>query len=360
MEMPMKGFGYSSSVKETQPVEGGPEAIMHSTNSGIRSFTVAHAPALEPQDDCKGRWVSANPQTVPDFSATAYFFARLVNQVLNIPVGLIHVSWGGSRIEAWMPSASLKDIPEKTIPDPQSELKSSDNYSPTVLYNGMLHPVVGYGIRGAIWYQGESNKNEYDLYVRMFDRMVREWRNIWGVGEFPFYYCQIAPFNSNGVNSAFMREAQAKGMITTPNTGMAVLMDANSVYNIHPAKKKDAGERLALWALSKTYGMNNFYRSPEVKSVEKEGRMIIVTFEMFGSNNGLTTYGKEIKNFTIAASDKRFMKAKAAVAGNKVYVFAPEMANPEAVRYCFDDTSETEIFTSDSRLPVSSFRTDNW
>jgi sialate O-acetylesterase len=352
MEMPMKGFS-------NQPVEGGPEAIASSSNPGIRCFTVKKASKVTPQDDCTGTWQVAGPQTVPNFTAAGYFFGRLLHQALNVPVGLIHTSWGGSRIEAWMTPESLKDIPEKPIPQTEADIKIQ-NGTPTVLYNGMLHPIAGYGIRGAIWYQGESNRDEPGLYVKMFDKMVREWRNIWGVGEFPFYYCQIAPYRyGGGLNSGYIREAQAKGLLT-PNTGMAVLMDSDSPDCIHPPQKKDAGERMALWALAKTYGMDGMhYRSPEVKSFDVEGRVAIITFEHIGST-GLTSCGKEIKNFRIAGKDKRFHAAKAALSGDKVYIFSPAVAEPVAVRYCFDDTSLSEIFTVEGNLPVSSFRTDEW
>ena len=191
--------------------------------------------------------------------------------------------------------------------------------------------------------------------------MVREWRNLWDIGEFPLYFCQIAPFNYDGnVNSSYIREAQAKGMTTTPNTGMAVLMDAESVNSIHPPKKRDAGERMALWALAKTYGMERIhYQSPELKSLEIEGRVAVLTFDL-PVNPGLTTYGKEIMNFTIAGSNRRFFPAKAAYDGNKVYVFSPSVAQPVAVRYCWNNTSATELFTVEGNLPVSSFRTDDW
>lgn len=354
MEMPMKGFG-------GQPIAGGPDDIIHSGNSGIRCFTVARASKINPQDDCSGSWIAADPQTVSNFTATGYYFGRLLNQVLNVPVGLIHSSWGGSSIEAWMSPASLKDIPEKSIPKTEADIKAA-NGTPTLLYNGMLHPIIGYGIRGVIWYQGEANQREPELYVKMFDAMVRGWRNSWGIGEFPFYYCQIAPFNyGNGHNSALMREAQLAGMQTTPNTGMAVLTDSQSPNCIHPPKKKDAGERMALWALAKTYGMDKIhYRSPEVESVENEGQLMIISFNMFGSKNGLTTQGKDLQNFWIAGENKRFYRATAVLKDKKVYLFSPEVSKPKAVRYGFDDTSDTELFTVEGNLPVSSFRTDNW
>ncbi|MDR1582785.1 MAG: sialate O-acetylesterase [Prevotellaceae bacterium] len=370
MEMTMKGY-------HNQPVENSSEVIENSFNRGIRCFTVEKSSKAKPQDNCTGTWEIANALTVPNFTATGYFFGRLLNQTLDVPVGLIHTSWGGSSIEAWMAPESfkttisdtqkdsitielLKKISERTIPAHDTLIKWQ-NSSPTVLYNGMLKPVAGYGIRGAIWYQGESNKDEPELYAILFDRMVRAWRDVWGVGEFPFYYCQIAPYNyGGGRNSAYIRETQAKGMLI-PNTGMAVLMDANSPDCIHPPKKKDAGERLALWALAKTYGMEKIhYRSPEVKSVDIEGQIVIISFDLFGSSSGLTTKGKEILNFKVAGENKRFREAKAALVGNKVYVFSPNVSKPVAVRYCFDNTSASEIFTVEGNLPVSSFRTDEW
>ncbi|RHR39045.1 sialate O-acetylesterase [Parabacteroides sp. AF18-52] len=352
MEMPMKGYN-------NQPVEGGPDAIAYSQNKGIRCFTVKQVSTTIPQDDCEGTWDIAGPETTPNFTATGYFFGRLLNNALDVPVGLIHCSWGGSRIEAWMTPLSLKDIPGKEIPQTEADIKIPSQ-DPTVLYNGMLYPLIGFGMRGAIWYQGESNREEPIIYVKKFERMVHEWRNLWGLGEFPFYYCQIAPYNyGDRINSAYIREAQAKGMEIT-NTGMAVLMDADSPDCIHPPKKKEAGERLALWALANTYGMKKIhYRSPEVKSFETEGRVAVITFDYTGIN-GLTSYGKEIKNFMIAGANKHFYPAKAALTSDKVYLFSPYVSQPIAVRYCFDDTSATEIFTVEGNLPLSSFRTDNW
>lgn len=166
-----------------------------------------------------------------------------------------------------------------------------------------------------------------------------------------------AVFNDNMV---LQQQSEVKGLLT-PNTGMAVLMDAESPDCIHPAKKKHAGERMALWALAKTYGFDKMhYRSPEVQSIEKEGRLMSITFDLFGSVNGLTSHGKAIRNFLIAGSNKRFYPANAALTGNKVFVFSPHVADPVAVRYCFDNTSAGEIFTVEGNLPVSSFRTDNW
>jgi sialate O-acetylesterase len=202
----------------------------------------------------------------------------------------------------------------------------------------------------------------------MFDRMVRGWRDVWGIGDFPFYYCQLAPYNyadnfGNGsYHSAYFREAQAKGMLT-PNTGMAVLMDAESPDDIHPTKKKDAGERLALWALAKDFGLEKLRcRSLEYKTMTVEGRVAVLMFDMFSPDGQsfLTSYGKDIRHFTIADKDERFFPAVATIDRNMIYVFAPQVKEPVAVRYCWDDTSGAEIFSMDGHLPVSSFRTDMW
>jgi sialate O-acetylesterase len=354
MEMPVKGFAHM------QPVEGAGEAIAASANAGIRCFTVKRAAKISPQDTCTGRWEVASPATTLDFTATGYFFARRINQALNVPVGIMHASWGGSRVEAWMSAKSLHGISDRPVPVSNDSIKSAPG-TPTVLYNAMLHPLVGFGIRGALWYQGEANRSEPQAYAKLFAAMLGEWRKQWGQGDFPFYFCQIAPYRAGGkFHLGYIREAQAKGLQLS-NTGMAVLMDANSPDCIHPPKKKDAGERLALWALAKTYGMEKMhYRSPELKSVAHEGRVLALTFEMFGSTTGLTAYGKDIRNFQIAGANKRWYPATAALYDDKVYLMSPQVAEPLEARYCFDDASPAEIFTVEGGLPVASFRTDEW
>jgi sialate O-acetylesterase len=354
MEMPMKGF-------ESLAVAGAPDEILVSRNQYLRLFTVEKKSTLHLQTDCAGSWLEASPGTVIDFSATAYYFGKMLFRNLNIPVGLIHASWGGSNIEAWMPSELFDDIPGKTAPEKQEDIKSA-NKTPAVLYNGMINPLVGYGIRGVIWYQGEANRKEPDLYVSLFGKMVQKWRELWASGTFPFYYCQIAPNDyAGGVPYAFMREAQAKCMKTVPNTGMAVLMDSDCHAKNHPPEKRNAGERLARWALAETYGIKGLpYKSPEPGEVEITGRLVTITVENIGASSGLTTYGKDIRNFQVAGINKIFYPGIAAVDGNKIFVFSPQVEKPVAVRYCFETATETEIFSIDAHLPLSSFRTDNW
>lgn len=359
MEMPMKGFS-------GQPVLGSNMAILKSKNSSIRMVTVPRNPKAQPQDDFDGQWVEANPETVANFSATAYYFAHLVHEMIGVPVGLIDVTYGGSCVQTWMSRETSVPFEGKGFPEKDEDIKDKSR-TPTALFNGMLHPVIGYGIRGAIWYQGETNYKEPDLYEELFPKMVAEWRKLWQVGEFPFYYCQIAPFNYLGYNnipydpkfnSAYLRDAQRKCAKTIPNSAMAVLLDTGEKDCIHPAEKQKAGERLALLALAKTYGMKGFgFESPEYKAIEIAGSTVVVSFDYVP--NGLTTFGKEITTFEIAGADKRFYPATAQMRSKSIVLASPRVKDPVAVRYAWKDVVEAEIFSTEG-LPLSSFRTDDW
>ena len=231
----------------------------------------------------------------------------------------------------------------------------------------MIHPLVGYGIRGAIFYQGESNYDRPDQYESLFPAMVKNWRSLWGQGDFPFYYAQIAPynyaqlapFNSGGkYNSAYIRDAQRKSVSKIPQSGMAVLMDLGEENYIHPATKKQAGDRLAYLALGKTYGIRGFaFESPAYDSMIVTGNVVELRFK--NADNGLTAYGKDPAHFEIAGADKIFYKAKAHITRTGILVSSPQVKEPVAVRYAFRDFIVGDIFSTDG-LPVSSFRTDNW
>lgn len=351
MEMPMFGYG-------NQPVNGSLDAIVKSKNSNIRLFAVKRDYSPTPLDSCSGEWFEANPESVSKFCATAYFFGRLVNQVTDVPVGLIVVSWGGSGIKAWLGEESLKPFGDKVVAS-KEEMESNAKHSPAALYNAMLHPFFNYAIRGAIWYQGESDISTPSKYGSYMEAMVKDWRTQWKQGDFPFYYAQIAPYNYNSpANSAFLREAQLKAMDIIPNSGMAVLMDSDSPNCIHPPKKQEAGERLAYWALSETYGIKGIpYKSPTVKDITIDNDRVIVTFE--NAKGGLTSYGKEIKGVQIAGENKRWYQASVTLDENKMYIFSAKVLNPVAIRYAFTDYADGEIF-SNQGLPVSSFRNDDW
>ena len=214
MEMPMKGY-------MNQPVLGSNEAIATSTNPSIRMFTVKRATSLQPLDNFTGDWKNCEPENVSEFSATAYYFGLMLYKSLNVPIGLINTSWGGTRIEPWISEEGFKEFDFVKLPD-KNQQGTLSSQTPTVLFNAMINPLVGYGIKGAIWYQGESNRNEAANYVKLLPGMVKNWRTLWNIGDFPFYYVQIAPYDNGptGLNSAFLREAQLKAVDAIPNMGM--------------------------------------------------------------------------------------------------------------------------------------------
>ncbi len=359
MEMPMKGY-------RGQPVLGSNDAILKSKNNNIRFITVPRCAATEPKDNFSADWQVAEPKTVAEFSATAYYFARLLNEILKVPIGLVHVSYGGSCVEAWMGKDKSQAYEGTEIPQPGDSIKVP-NRTPTVLFNGMLSPVIGYTIKGCIWYQGESNYKNPDQYAELFNKMVDEWRTLWGIGNFPFYYVQIAPFNyaqftpgetDEKLNSAYLREAQQEALSMIPNSGMAVIMDIGEKSCIHPSHKEITGKRLAYLALAETYGTEGIgYLSPAYKSIEIKDTAIVVSFNNIP--NGLTSFGKELTQFELAGADKIFYPANAKAGRTTVTLSATEVEHPVAIRYAFKDFVIGDLFSTDG-LPVSSFRSDNW
>lgn len=362
MEMPMKGF-------KMQPVEGANMAAAYSKNPNIRLFTVARNSQTTPQDTVKGKWQEACAESVREFSATAYYFGRMLNEVLDVPVGLIVAAWGGSACEAWMNPEWIKDewMKNYKYPIPAKDGKiPSENRTATVLYNGMLHPLIGYTMKGVIWYQGEDNYDRSSTYADQLSTMVKGWRSEWGQGEFPFYYCQIAPYDysllfkkgEEVINSAYLREQQAKAEFMIPNCGMAVLMDAGLESCIHPRQKSVAGERLCLQALCKTYGVKGLVCDPPIyKSMEVKNDTVIITFD----RNKMWPAGKgvfESKNFKVAGEDRVFYPAKAWIVQKHVYVKSEKVSHPVAVRYAFENWADGDLFGEE--IPVSSFRSDDW
>jgi len=354
MEMQMKGF-------KAQPVAGATEELMHCQDAGLRLFTVKRNSQFQPVDTVSGAWYEAQSASVRDFSATAYFFGKALRAALGVPVGLIVTSWGGSACEAWMRADWLEAFPSVKIPQSPEDVKEK-NRTPTVLYNGMLHPLVGYGMRGVIWYQGEDNVNRYQTYSGLLSRMIQGWRAEWQQGDFPFYYCQIAPYDYELINwktnSALLREQQAKVEKMVDNCRMAVLMDAGLEYGIHPRKKREAGERLALLALANTYGVKGLPDFATYRDVEFKGDTAVLSFdrskEWVYFNNGPSS-----NLFEVAGADRVFHPAtKVWTSRNRVYVKSDGVAKPVAVRYAFHDWVEGDLMHDG--LPVSSFRTDNW
>ena len=351
MEMPMKGY-------RNQPITGSSEAILLSSNPNIRLFTVKKAASVETLDDFSGNWKLCEPENVYEFSATAYYFGLMLNKVLNVPIGLINTSWGGTRIEPWISEAGCKNFNWVKLPE-KKPVENLSQQTPTVLFNAMINPMVGYGMRGAIWYQGESNRGEPQNYQKLMPGLIENWRSVWGIGEFPFYYIQIAPFDyGTGLNSAYLREAQLKASTAIKNIGMACIMDIGEKDISHPANKEAGSKRLALLALAQTYGIKGVTcQSPVLKEMKVAEGVVKLTFD--NAPNGLTSYGKELACFEVAGANKRFYPAKAFITGTGVTVMSPSVAEPVAVRYAFKDFIVGDLFGNDG-LPVSSFRTDEW
>lgn len=354
MEMPLKGF-------IGQRVAGANETVARAGKyPDIRLFTVKRKRSEVPMDDCTGSWKVSAPEAALNFSAVAYHFGRNLNEILDVPVGLISTSWGGTYIEAWMDDENLKGFNP-----PETEAKYLMS---TLLYNGMIMPVIPYGIAGWIWYQGESNRQNPTDYAELMSRMIGLWRNRWNRGDLPFYFVQIAPYvysdGAEGASTALVRDQQREVLNSVPNTGMAVTMDIGDPVNIHPAEKKTVGDRLAYWALSETYGLKGIaYRSPEFNSMEvKEDGKVTVRFD-YADVSGLSPWDVEFDGFELAGADRKYYPAKAVVdktgKRNSVTVWSDEVSDPVAVRYCWGNYVVGGLFNT-LGLPATSFRTDDW
>lgn len=352
MEMPMKGF-------KMQPVEGTTEELLRCKDAKMRLFTVKRHAAITPQTDVEGEWSEANSESVRNFSATAYYFGRALRQQLDVPVGLIVTAWGGSACEAWMAADWLKAFPKVTLPRDEKDVNRLKQRCPTALYNGQLRPLIGYAMRGAIWYQGEDNVPRYDYYASLLETMVRGWRADWKQGDFPFYYCQIAPYDYSLINwsgSQLLREQQLLAEQRIPHARMAVLMDAGLEYGIHPRMKRQAGERLALLALANTYGVKGLPDFATYSKVEFQGDTAVVQFDR-SKEWVYFEHGTTSKLFEVAGRDSVFHPANHVwIARNRVYVKSDSVAHPVAVRYAWSDWAVGDLMHDG--LPVSSFRTD--
>lgn len=340
---------------------GSNEEILHSDNDNLRVFQTKQNASLVPLDNVSGNWVISQPSTASSFGATAYFFGKLLQEILHVPVGLIISAWGGSPQEAWMSAQSLSGFKQIVLPE-----KLPDELAfkqPILLYNGMVHPFIPFSIKGAIWYQGEGNVVNPELYKDLLPTMIQAWRKDWGIGSFPFYFVQLAPYKLNNINSAFLREAQLNAMLNVENTGMAVALDIGDCSDIHPREKKVLGNRLAYWALSKTYNLKGIECSgPVYQSMSKlpEGKI-----ELDFDQNGLTSFSNILTGFEIAGEDRIFYTADAvfsskAPKNQSITVWNEKVKDPVAVRYCFKSCVEDASIFNEYGLPASSFRTDSW
>ncbi|MFM2395277.1 MAG: hypothetical protein RLZZ546_3260 [Bacteroidota bacterium] len=360
MEMPLKGF-------KDQPILNSNETIFNDANDLISMFVVPRSVKLHEQDTIKQNiWKIATTENLSNYSATAFHFAKLMQKKLNVPIGLLNVSYGGTPVEAFMSKRALENFKEIKLPTTADSAKLTNKFA-TVIYNAMFKPVIGYTIKGCIWYQGESNYDKPILYESLFPAFVKFLRTEFGQGDFPFYYAQIAPFNYANIfkpndnpllNSAYLREAQRKALLQINNSSMIVLMDQGEENNIHPANKEIVGKRFAYTALAKDYGYKGFaYTSPSVDSFLIKDTSIIVKFG--NAPNGITSFGKPITTIEIAGADKVFVLANVTIRNGTLIIYNKEIQKPKYVRYAFKDYVKGEIFSTEG-FPISSFTNETY
>ena len=340
----------------------------------IRLFKADRVMAAEPAKDVKGTWTVCRSNSLEGmkFSAAAYFFAREIYKELNVPIGLVESAWGGTRVEPWTPPAGFEQVPAVAdLAKFSAGTNKLDNKMPSAIYNAMIAPLKPFAMRGALWYQGESNcmdSNDGASYADKFEALIKGWRKVWGQGDFAFYYVQLAPYNyfSNRdqprVNSPEelpkIWEAQSR-CLRLPNTGMAVITDiVDNTKDIHPTNKQDVGKRLALLALNKTYGKKVVVcTGPVFKAMKVKDGKAVLTFDSGGSDLHCRD-SQELNSFTVAGADGKFVPADAQIEGETVVVSSTEVPEPKAVRFGWHELAQPNFF-NEAGLPASPFRTDD-
>lgn len=355
MEMPVKGFRGQPTAQSQETIVGA------SSKRNIRLFTVKRAYHINPQDDVTGSWEKNTSRAVAAFSAVGYFFADQLQRTLDIPVGVIHASWSGSTIEPWISRDNLQEFPEVTLPALNQTTFKYPNGIPTVLYNAMIKPLENCTLKGIVWYQGESNSAHPEQYQRLFTTWVRQNRELFRSKDLPVYYTEIAPVGSpvdRPLQRAVFREKQLESMYEIPNIGMAFTTDLGSETFIHAPYKKEIGQRLAYWALAKTYGMDGFeYSGPVYRSSSVNGKEIEILFDY--ADDGLIPENEELTGFEIAGPDSVFLPAKVVIINgtSRVKVWNDLINNPIEVRYCFRNFLRGNLMNN-AWLPAISFRID--
>ena len=392
------GSGQSNMEWLVRNVDNAEKEIAAAVYPQMRLFKVAKRTSPEPLDDVEGKWEPCSPDSVKDFSAVGYFFSRHLHKKLNVPVGFIATSWGGTPAQAWVsrgalaadasllpvftdwnkvldafPDASARfaqqmadyDAKRKQSVEPGRRpvppMGPGHAHTPSGLFNAMIHPLLPYTIKGATWYQGETNasKTQAPIYRRLFETMILDWRNRWGLGDFPFLFVQLANFEKAGSPSdwVLVQEAQAD-TLELRQTGMAVINDIGNPVDIHPKNKQDVGDRLALAARHLAYKEQQLvFSGPEFQQATTEGGKMRVWFKRTGG--GLKAKGDILKGFDVAGADRRFYPAEAKIEGNTVVVSSPSVTAPLAVRYAWASNPDANLYNA-AGLPTSVFRSMRW
>lgn len=345
------------------------EEIAAAKYPGIRVFMVPKVAANQPQKDINAKWIEVSPETISNVTAVGYYFGRDLHQKLDRPVGLINDAWGGTLCEAWTSADALAadaenaDILKRGEAANKDEKQKNGPNRPSVLYNGMIAPIVPFSIKGAIWYQGESNAGRAEQYRKLLPTMIADWRKQWGQGDFPFYIVQLANYlakTPEPVESAWaeLREAQWLTGKNVPNAGTAIIIDIGEEKDIHPQNKQDVGKRLALLALKNTYGKDVPSQGPVYKSMTVEGNKIRLAFDHV--HGGLKVAGDELRSFAVCGEDKKWAWANASIDGDTVVLVVPDsITKPVAVRYAWANNPDATLFNA-AGLPAVPFRTDDF
>jgi sialate O-acetylesterase len=401
--------GQSNMQRLLSETSNGAEVIAAANHPTIRLFNVSRRVAFKHASPPLGVWKACSPVSVKEFSAAGYYFGVELQNELNVPVGLINSSYGGSQAEAWTPveylnaSADLKPTVDRTKiwDEERPRVKKqydeairqwrADSYiaqaagaiprpSPSVpdalreyrvassIYNGMIEPLIPFSIRGAIWYQGESNEARAQQYAILLPVMIKSWRERWGEGDFPFGIVQLPNYRDSKDDPAdeawsHLREAQRLTAASVPKTGLIVTIDIGEARDIHPRNKLDVGKRMARWALADVYKQKILKSGPVFQKAQIDGAKIVVTFSEVGSGLKLRSGATltRLDEFAIAGADRKWYWAEAKVVGrNRVEVWSPQVAQPVAVRYAFNNNPRNPNLTNDTGIPAGPFRTDNW
>lgn len=397
--------GQSNMQRLLRETDNGDAVQAAADHPNIRLFNVSREVAFRHRAGKLGEWAACTPESVKEFSAAGYYFGVELEKQLKVPIGLINSSYGGSQAEAWTPveylnasddlrptvertkiweaerakvrvdyaeaikkwrddsakqtAAGARPSPSPPVPDALREYRIASS-----IYDGMIEPLIPFAIRGAVWYQGESNEARAEQYGILLPTMIRAWRERWGEGNFPFGIVQLPnyrPVRTDPEDApwSFIREAQRRTAMTTPDTGLIVTIDIGAANDIHPKDKLDVGRRMASWALKDVYG-RRMTNAPVFAKAEVRGSKVIVTFDEVGAGLKIRD-GDKLDEFAIAGSDKKWFWADAKIVGkNKVEVSSPSVPAPLAVRYAFNSNPKHPNLTNDSGLPASPFRTDTW
>lgn len=398
--------GQSNMQRLLSETANGEQAIAGATHPLIRLFNVSRQVAFKHAQPPLGVWRASTPESVKEFSAAGYYFGVELQKELNVPIGLLNSSYGGSQAEAWTPveyllaspdlkptvdrtkiweeersrvradydeaikkwrveadkakAAGARPQPSPAVPDALREYRIASS-----IYDGMIAPLIPFAIRGAFWYQGESNEARAQQYGLLLPTMIRAWRERWSEGDFPFGIVQLPNYRDPKPDPAdepwsFIREAQRRTALTMRNAGLIVTIDIGEAHDIHPKNKLDVGKRMARWALAEAYGRKITATGPMLQSSKIAGTKILLTFDEAGAGLKIRD-GDKLDEFAIAGADHKWVWAEAKIVGkNRVEVWSPAVTQPLAVRYAFNNNPKHPNLTNETGLPASPFRTDDW